>query len=150
LTRSSPAAKSSSRGPPFITAADVGAPIDANGNLTVDGTRTFEWDAADRLLSVTEGSDRYEVQYDGLGRRSRVIRKTDGSTVSDLSVMWCVLQVCEERDSGGTVHRRRMARGEQVDGTAQWFRSFPSRPPFDGGEGALRPVSEVEAEDSVA
>jgi RHS repeat-associated protein len=27
--------------------------------------------------------------------------------------------VCEERDAAGTVHRRRMARGEQVDGTTQ-------------------------------
>jgi len=27
----------------------VGAPIDANGNLTADGTRTFEWDDATRV-----------------------------------------------------------------------------------------------------
>jgi predicted nucleic acid-binding protein len=40
----------------------VGGPIDANGNLTGDGTRTFEWNAANRLLPGTEGSDRFELQ----------------------------------------------------------------------------------------
>ena len=31
----------------------IGAPIDANGNLANDGTRTFEWDARNELVAVS-------------------------------------------------------------------------------------------------
>lgn len=43
----------------------VGMTYDANGNLTNDGTNTYVWDRANRLLSV--GSSSYA--YDGLGNR---------------------------------------------------------------------------------
>ena len=41
---------------------NVGAPIDANGNLTFDGTRTLEWDARDQLVAVTVGTHRTEFE----------------------------------------------------------------------------------------
>src|SRR5205814_10322105 len=44
---------------------DVGVPIDANGNLTSDGTRTFEWDARNQLVAVTVGTHRTEFDYNG-------------------------------------------------------------------------------------
>jgi len=66
----------------------VGAPIDANGNLTSDGSRTFEWDAKNQLVRVLEnGAEQVRFTYDGWGRRatktaSRVVRTflydTDG------------------------------------------------------------------------
>ena len=34
---------------------------DANGNLTADGTRTFEWDAKNRIVAVTVGTHRSRV-----------------------------------------------------------------------------------------
>jgi hypothetical protein len=37
------------------TKPDVDAPIDANGNLTADASRTFEWDARNQLIAVTAG-----------------------------------------------------------------------------------------------
>ena len=40
---------------------------DANGNLTADGTRTFEWDARNQLVAVTVGTHRSEFAYDGEG-----------------------------------------------------------------------------------
>jgi RHS repeat-associated protein len=44
---------------------------DANGNLTSDGTRTYEWDAADRLVTVKEGANTLaSFTYDGSGRRA--------------------------------------------------------------------------------
>jgi YD repeat-containing protein len=46
---------------------------DANGNLTADGTRTFEWDARDQLVAVTVGTHRSEFTYDGNQRRVRVV-----------------------------------------------------------------------------
>jgi hypothetical protein len=32
------------------------APIDANGNLTSDGTRSYFWNALNQLVEVKEGS----------------------------------------------------------------------------------------------
>lgn len=42
---------------------------DAIGNLLSDGTRTYTWNAADQLSSVTENGTTYNYSYDGLGRR---------------------------------------------------------------------------------
>lgn len=53
------------------------APIiyDANGNMTNDGgNRTFEWDAANRLVAINcKDVGRTEFVYDGLGRRVKIL-----------------------------------------------------------------------------
>jgi YD repeat-containing protein len=61
----------------------VGAPIDANGNLTSDGGRTFEWDAEDQLVAINQGTHRSEFSYDGGHRRTRIVEKENGAAVSD-------------------------------------------------------------------
>src|SRR5206468_6883473 len=38
---------------------------DANGNVTSDGARTFEWDAANNLVHVVNGADSVSILYDG-------------------------------------------------------------------------------------
>jgi RHS repeat-associated protein len=44
---------------------------DANGNLVSDGSRTYVWDARERLVQVKQGdSTLLDVAYDPLGRRS--------------------------------------------------------------------------------
>src|SRR5207248_2456474 len=53
---------------------------DLNGNLIDDGSsRTFEWDAANRLLAInyTGTSNRSEFTYDGLARRVKLVEKND-------------------------------------------------------------------------
>src|SRR6266568_3111703 len=57
---------------------------DPNGNMTGDGTRTFEWDAENRLTAVNNGTHRSEFSYDGLSRRIRIVEKTNGGITSDL------------------------------------------------------------------
>jgi RHS repeat-associated protein len=47
----------------------VSLSYDANGNLTKAGSRTYDWDAARRLASVTEGSTKTTFAYDGENRR---------------------------------------------------------------------------------
>jgi RHS repeat-associated protein len=42
---------------------------DNNGNLLSDGTSTYTYDKANRLSSVTQGSDTYSFTYNGLGDR---------------------------------------------------------------------------------
>jgi RHS repeat-associated protein len=57
--------------------------FDLNGNITSDGgTRTFEWDAANRLVAINYAStgDRTEITYDGLGRRVRIVEKSAGTS----------------------------------------------------------------------
>lgn len=63
-------------GPLSMADPPVGAPIDSNGNMTGDGTRTCEWDAENRLTAITIGSQRSEFSYDGNDRRVRVVERT--------------------------------------------------------------------------
>ncbi len=95
--------------------------FDANGNLTSDGTRTFEWDARNQLVAVTVGTHRSEFTYEGLQRRVRQIEKEDGVTQSDTRVLWCETAICEERAADGVTVRRAFGLGEQVNGTARYF-----------------------------
>ena len=95
---------------------------DANGNLTSDGARTFEWDARNQLLAVTVGTYRSEYTYDGLQHRVREIEKENGVVQSDARVLWCADEICEERAAdGSTVTQRSFARGKQVGGILQFF-----------------------------
>jgi RHS repeat-associated protein len=95
---------------------------DANGNLTADGTRTFEWDARNQLVAVTVGTHRSEFTYDGKQRQVRVVEKENSVVQSDTQVVWCDEQIREERAADGlTVTRRALSLGEQVGGVARYF-----------------------------
>jgi RHS repeat-associated protein len=73
---------------------------DANGNLTSDGTRTFEWDAENRLVRVLEDESTVsEFSYDGFGRRSEKIAA--GVTRTFVYDMEAVVE--ERLSSGGTL-----------------------------------------------
>ena len=74
---------------------------DANGNLTSDGARTFEWDARNQLVAVNVGTHRSEFTYDGWQRRVRIVEKEAGAVQSDTNVVWCGRDGCEERIGGG-------------------------------------------------
>jgi RHS repeat-associated protein len=95
---------------------------DANGNATVDGTRTYEWDARNQLTAIVVGAHRSEFTYDGLRRRTRIVEKDNGVVQNDTRLFWCQAAICEERAADGmTVLRRRYAQGEQVAGAATFF-----------------------------
>jgi YD repeat-containing protein len=38
---------------------------DADGNLVADGTRTYSWDAENRLVGITQGNTQITLSYDG-------------------------------------------------------------------------------------
>jgi uncharacterized protein RhaS with RHS repeats len=59
---------------------------DANGNMTSDGTLTFEWDARNQLVAVNAGTHRSESSHDGLQRRVRAIEKENGVEQSETRV----------------------------------------------------------------
>jgi RHS repeat-associated protein len=104
------------------TGASKTLTYDANGNITADGTRTFEWDAREQLRAVTDGTNRSEFTYDGLRHRVRMVEKENGVVQSDTRLVWCEVAICEERGADGTtVTRRPFTRGEQLSGAPRFF-----------------------------
>ena len=75
--------------------------IDPNGNLTSDGSKTYEWGANNKLLAVKQGgSTLASFSYDGEGRRST---KTAGGVTTTFA--YDGLQFLEERPSVGATKR---------------------------------------------
>jgi RHS repeat-associated protein len=88
---------------------------DLDGNLINDGIRTYEWDAANRLLAINYigTSNRTEFTYDGLSRRVKIIEKT-GTTVNNAKTfVWDGLGIAEERNNSNKVTRKHYPQGVQ-------------------------------------
>jgi RHS repeat-associated protein len=94
---------------------------DLNGNLTDNGAgQIYAWDAANRLVRITQMSGVTEFVYDGAGRR--VQEKLNGSIIKQW--VWCPgdAQPCEERDAGNNVTKRFYGGlGEQIGGVNYFF-----------------------------
>ncbi|HEX6719181.1 MAG TPA: RHS repeat-associated core domain-containing protein [Pyrinomonadaceae bacterium] len=105
----------------LISRAGTDLSYDSNGNLVNDGSRTFEWDAVNRLTAVTRGTHRSEFSYDGLGRRTRIVEKEAGTIVEDKRFVWCALEICEERNSNGNGVTKRFFNQGVVDGDNRYF-----------------------------
>lgn len=78
---------------------------DGNGNLISDGTRTYEWDAANLLTAINYGSIRSEFTYDGLSRRIEIVEKNSGSITATRQFVWVGSNPAEERDASDTVQK---------------------------------------------
>lgn len=72
-----------------------------DGATVSDGQRTYTWDAANRMTSVTVGSETYSWEYDGAGRRK--IEKLNGNTTKRW--VWNGLSIIQERDPSNAVAR---------------------------------------------
>ncbi len=71
---------------------------DADGNMTSDGIRSYEWDAENRLVRVA-GSAIGEVTftYDPYHRRTRLVERFGSQTVADRTLRWAGLEIVGER-----------------------------------------------------
>ncbi|MBL9169181.1 MAG: hypothetical protein JNN07_15685 [Verrucomicrobiales bacterium] len=78
-------------------------------------TRTYEWDAKDRLVAVNAGHQRTEFSYDGLDRMQTLRHYTNGAEVSFRRFVWCDYTLCEERDPAGAVTKRFYQHGVKVE-----------------------------------
>jgi len=103
--------------------------------ITAISTNRYEWDAADRLVAINIGLNRSEFMYDGLGRRVRIVEKTNGIVQSDKRFLWCGLELCEERDStGASVTKRFFAQESRfrrelfICTRSPWLRARVDRP----------------------
>ena len=92
---------------------------DLNGNLTDNGAgQTYAWDAANRLISITQGSNVTTFVYNGQGQR--VQEKLNGTVIKQW--VWNGgAQPAEERDGSNAVTKRFYGLGEQIGGVAYFF-----------------------------
>jgi RHS repeat-associated protein len=84
---------------------------DANGNLTFDGTRTYFWNALNRLVEVKEGTSTIATfEYDGEGRRTE---KVGGGLTHQY--IYDAEDIVEERTSGSSSDTIRYHHGVGID-----------------------------------
>ncbi len=98
---------------------------DDDGNLTSDGINTYEWDAANRLVSITYGSGASTTfKYDGIGHSTRIIETgSSGVVTGTTQFVWCPgdSQPSEERDGNNNIMKRFYSAGEQISGTNYYY-----------------------------
>ena len=86
---------------------------DLNGNRIDDGIRTYEWDAANRLVAINYPgtNNRTEFAYDGLSRRVRIVRtrRHDGQQLE--AFVWERMVFAEERNNSNKVTRKHYTQG---------------------------------------
>jgi RHS repeat-associated protein len=94
---------------------------DLNGNLTSDGTKTFEWDPLNRLTAINNGTTRSEFTYNGLNQRVKIVEKDNGTVTNTKNLVWVGSEICEQRNETNTVKRRYYPQGMQVGPTNYWY-----------------------------
>jgi RHS repeat-associated protein len=104
---------------------------DLNGNetsvITATSTNTYQWDAANRMVGITQLSANNtqlisQFVYDGFGHRTRIIELQNGIAVSTNIFLWDGLTLAEQRDNtGANVVKRFMGEGEQILGVNYYF-----------------------------
>jgi len=91
---------------------------DQNGNLLNNGSgQTYQWDAENRLISITQNGNVTGFIYDGAGRR---VQETLNGAITKQWV-WCGPRPCEERDFNANVTKRFFGSGEQISGSPYYF-----------------------------
>lgn len=94
---------------------------DGDGEETADGTRTYKYDAENRVVEIdrTGTTHKTTIAYDGLGRRVQ-LGYFNGSTTTAARFAWCNGQLCQQRDGSDNVQARFYPEGEYwLGGSAQ-------------------------------
>jgi len=95
---------------------------DANGNMISDGTRSFQWDAEDRLVAIIQGTLRSEFFYDALDRRVKVVEKSNDTITTQKTLLWFGNSIAQERDSlGSGVNKVYSGLGFAMGGTRYFY-----------------------------
>ncbi|MDA8093981.1 MAG: RHS repeat protein [Betaproteobacteria bacterium] len=96
---------------------------DADGHLVNDGANQYAWDAAGRLVSVTDlaSGDKTTYAYDGLGRRLVIDTQGANGAGAETHYLWCGAAVCQARDGSGAVMADYYSQGEVSHGQALYY-----------------------------
>lgn len=85
---------------------------DPDGNLLGDGTRTYQWDAENRLVGVSGAFGTVTWEYDAFSRRVRQHDTPPGQAEQVRELIWEGLAIIESRDASGEI-RRYYGNGEE-------------------------------------
>ena len=118
---------------------------DMNGNLlSGDGTRSYKWDAENRLIEIDySAGGKSQFTYDGLGRRTVDAETASGGSVTTSYFLWCDDgHLCQVRDATDTPLRRDLSEGEFFTVSGQKLIYMPdqlgsARDLLDGSTGTL-------------
>ena len=118
---------------------------DFNGNLlSGDGTRSYKWDAENRLIEIDySAGGKSQFTYDGLGRRVEDSETASGGGVTTSYFLWCDDgHLCQVRDSIQNPLRRDLSEGEYFTVSGQRVVYMPDqlgsvRDILDGAAGTL-------------
>ncbi|HEY9778398.1 MAG TPA: RHS repeat-associated core domain-containing protein, partial [Planktothrix sp.] len=96
--------------------------FDLNGNMTSDGTNSYAWDAANRLIKISyPGTGNYSTfSYDGFSRKVEIVETASGSVTSTKQFVVTNGDLCEARDGSGNLSEQFFVRG-QKNGSALYF-----------------------------
>ncbi len=99
---------------------------DLDGNLTnvvsATSTNSYQFDAANRLISASSPTNQSLFSYDGLGRRVQIVELTNGVAYVTNKFIWDGQALAEQRDlTGANVTKRFFGQGEQISGTNYYF-----------------------------
>ena len=102
---------------------------DSNGNtVSGDGTKTYKWDAENRLVEIdyVGGTDKTTFAYDGINHRT-VQADTIGGVTTTTRYLWCGDRICQKRDGSDTVLKRYLYEGEYNVSTLQKLIYMPDQ-----------------------
>ncbi|HEY9714446.1 MAG TPA: RHS repeat-associated core domain-containing protein, partial [Chroococcales cyanobacterium] len=101
--------------------SDASLTFDLNGNMTSDGTNTYNWDAQNRLTKITYPGvgNSTDMDYDGRGRNVAIEEHASGALSSTNQFVWCRETKCEARNSGVT--NRFFRKGETISGSSYLY-----------------------------
>ncbi len=104
--------------------APAGAIYDDKGQLTVQGTRTFDWDDEGRVTGIHDGQIGTLIQYDPYGRRYCMAEFGANNSLAKKIYIWIGNEIVCERDGfAGTILKRYFKQGV-VDGTTKLYYTF--------------------------
>jgi RHS repeat-associated protein len=103
---------------------------DLNGNtLSGDGTRSYKWDAENRLVEIDYVGSNAKTQfgYDALNRRIITIETAANGGMTITHNLWCASKLCQVRDNGDNLLRRDLEEGQFNVTTSQKLIFMPDQ-----------------------
>jgi RHS repeat-associated protein len=97
--------------------------FDGNGNMTSDGTNTYQWDAENRLTQINyPGSGNYsQLVYDGQNRCVQITEYSGGALTSTKQLVWCGARICEARDASGNPLNQCFSLGQTISNANYYY-----------------------------
>lgn len=66
-------------------------------------SKSYRWDAENRLVGILGVTNRFEILYDGVGRFVQVKEVTIHDVTNVTRFVWCDNELCEARDATGSI-----------------------------------------------